>query len=187
MAKHKRSVKRKLNIKRILVLLAIIIFITIVIKNNLIYKTILAFNPITIQSLNINISKNEIEPGEEIEISTIISPENYSQSNLEWYVSDTDIVEVSDGKIIGKSEGKAKIYLTNNEIKSNEIEIECLIKIKKLNINNLTEEIKIGDTYKLETKILPEDATYQELHYESSNTDIIEVDKDGNLKANNIR
>ena len=102
MSKHKRSVKRKLNIKRILVLLAIIIFITVVIKNNLIYKTILAFNPITIQSLNININKNEIEPGEEIGISTIISPENYSQSNLEWHVSDTNIVEVSDGKIIGK-------------------------------------------------------------------------------------
>lgn len=187
MAKHKRRVKRKLNIKRILVLLAIIIFITVVIKNNLIYKTILAFNPITIQNLNINISKNEIEPGEEIEISTIISPENYSQSNLEWYVSDTNIVEVSDGKIIGKSEGKAKIYLTNNEIKSNEIEVECLIKIKDLSIDNLIEEMKLGDTYKLETKILPEDATYQELDYESSNTDIIEVDKDGNLKANNVR
>ena len=45
--------------------------------------------------------------------------------------------------------------------------------------------MKLGDTYKLETKILPEDATYQELHYESSNTDIIEVDKDGNLKVQN--
>lgn len=56
-----------------------------------------------------------------------------------------------------------------------------------MTINNLIEEMKLGDTYKLETKILPEDATYQELHYESSNTDIIEVDKDGNLKANNIR
>ena len=47
--------------------------------------------------------------------------------------------------------------------------------------------MKINDTYKLEIKIFPENATYKELIYESSNTDIVKIDKNGNLKANNIR
>ncbi len=187
MYKHRKKIKRKLNIKRILILLAIITIIILIIKNNLIYKTILVFNPITIQSLNININKNEIEPGEKVEISTIIYPENYSESNLEWHISDTNIVDISDGKIIGKSQGKANIYLTNNEIKSNEIEIECLVNIKEISISNLIDNIKLGDTYKLEVHILPENATYKDLIYESSDVNVLEINENGELKANNIR
>ena len=47
--------------------------------------------------------------------------------------------------------------------------------------------MKLGDIYKLETKILPEDSTYKELQYETNAPEIVTVNDDGNLIANSIR
>ncbi len=46
--------------------------------------------------------------------------------------------------------------------------------------------MKLGDIYKLETKVLPEDSTYKDLTYESSNIEIASIDDNGNIIANAI-
>ncbi len=132
------------------------------------------------------VEKNQIEIGEEIAVNQKLYPDNYTKSNFEWHSSNTDIIEIIEGKIVGKSVGKAEIYLTDNKICSNKIEIECLINIKDILIQNQVESLKLGDIYKLETSIVPENATYKELIFESSNLDIATVDNDGNIIANAI-
>ena len=53
-------------------------------------------------------------------------------------------------------------------------------------MKNEIQELQIGNVYKLETEIIPEDATYKELKYESLDASIIEIDNDGNIIANKI-
>lgn len=128
----------------------------------------------------------ELKIGEEININSKFYPENYTKSNFEWHSSNTDIIEVIDGKVIGKSVGKAEVYLTDDEVCSNKIEVECLIKVEDVLIANQVESLKLGDIYKLETSVIPEDATYRGLVFESSNLDIATIDNDGNIIANAI-
>lgn len=193
MSKHeikreKRNIKnKKVKFGRILFILIIICFAVLNYKFELISKAVLIINPILIDKIDISMEKVELEPGESINIEKKIFPENYSKSNLAWYNSDESIIEIQEEKVIAKNVGKATIYLLDEEnVKSNEIEVECLIKPKDVSIDNLITQMKLGDIYKLEAKVLPEDATYKELQYETSNPEILTVNDDGNLIANSI-
>lgn len=179
--------KKKIRFGRILLVLIITSFIILNIKFNLMSKIILIIKPISVEKIEISVDKIELEPGECIDIKKNIFPENFSKSNFIWHNSNDDILEIQDDKIIGKKVGKSSIFLSDEEITSNEIEIECLIKPKDVSIENLIEEMKLGDIYKLEIKILPEDSTYKELQYETNAPEIVTVNDDGNLIANSIR
>lgn len=194
MSKHeikkvkKNTRNKKIKFGRIFLILIIISFIALNYKFELVSKAILIINPILIDKIDISVEKLELEPGESVNIEKKIFPENYSKSNLVWYNSDENVFEIQEEKIIAKNIGKSIIYLSDEEnIESNRIEIECLIKQKDVSIDNLITEMKLGDIYKLNVKVLPEDATYTELQYETSNPEILTVNDDGNLIANSIR
>lgn len=185
--KNKVSNRRKIKFGRILIILILIIFIILNMKFELISKAVLIINPILIEKIEINAEVIELEPGETTNISKKIFPENFSKSNLVWCSSNPDIIEINDGNVIAKNIGKTTVYLSDEEnVKSNEIEMEVLVKPKDVSITNLISEIKLGDIYKLETKILPENATYKEFQYETLNPEILSVNDDGNLIANSI-
>lgn len=185
--KDKNTNHKKLKIGRILFLIAIICFAILNYKFELISKAVLIIRPILIGKIEINVEKIELEPGESINIEKKIFPENYSKSNLVWYNSNEDVIELQEETIVAKNVGKSIIYLSDEEnIKSNEIEIECLIKPKDVSIDNLISQMRLGDIYKLETKVVPENATYTTLQYETSNPEILTVNDDGNLIANSI-
>lgn len=178
--------RKKIRFGRIFILLIIIAMSVLTYKYSLISKAILIINPIIIDNIELTAEKTEIELGESINIEKKIYPEDFSKSELVWNSTNSDILEVVDGKVTGKSVGKAKIYLSDGETKSNELEIECLVSIGEITVGNLVSELRLGDIYTLETTVLPENATYKELTYESSNTDIITVNDNGSLIANAI-
>lgn len=187
---YKRSRKReKIKTKwKAFILIIIISIITVIlfIKLNWLSNITLTIKPIRIESINIIELNNEIQLGEEADLIINIYPENYSKSNLHWHIEDENIVEIIDNKIKAKNVGKTKIYLQDGEIKSNEIELECLINIKEINIANEIQELKIGSVYKLELEVIPIDSTYKNLKYESLDASVVSVDNDGNLIANKI-
>ena len=171
--------KKKIRVGRIFILLLIIVMTLVIYKCDLISKAILIINPIIIDNIEVSVEKKEIELGESINIEKKIYPEDFSKSELVWHSTNNDIIEVIEGKATGKSVGKASVYLSDGETKSNELEIECLVSTQEVVIGNLVSELRLGDIYTLEASVLPENATYKELIYESSNTDIITVnDKD---------
>lgn len=188
MSKHEKiEIRNKRNWKnKILVIFLVIVSCILIDKYNVIHNIVIAINPITINNLKIETEKSELELGEEINIKTEITPDNYTKSNLVWHSSNEDVVEINDGKAIAKSLGKSKIYLSDDETKSNEIEIECLVKLEDVIIENMIKEMKIGEVYKLKTKIIPENATYNQLEFESTNPNILTIDNEGNLIANAI-
>lgn len=190
MSKHeinKEKKNKKIKFGRIFLIIFIICFAILNYKFQLISKAILIINPILIERIDITVENIELEPGEEINIEKKIFPENYSKSNLVWYNSNKEVIEIKEEKITAKNVGKSTIYLSDEEnVESNKIEIECLIKPKDVLIDNLINQMRLGDIYKLEAKVLPENATYKELQYETNNPEILTVNDDGNLIANSI-
>ncbi len=184
---NKEKKNKKIKFGRIFLIIFIICFAVLNYKFQLISKAILIINPILIKRIDITVENIELEPGEEINIEKKIFPENYSKSNLVWYNSNKEVIEIEEEKITAKNVGKSTIYLSDEEnVESNKIEIECLIKPKDVLIDNLINQMRLGDIYKLEAKVLPENATYKELQYETNNPEILTVNDDGNLIANSI-
>lgn len=181
---HKK--KAKFRYRKVIILFIIMFSIVIISKYNLVSKAYLTINPIKIEKIEISSEKEQIEIDESININSKIFPENYTKNNLEWHSSNSNIIEISNGKIVGKSVGTAEIYLTDDETISNKLQIECFIKATEVKIKNPIESLKLGEIYKLETEVFPENATYKELEYESSNMEIATIDDNGNIIANSI-
>ena len=185
--RYKKKDKRKRKLKFFIIVIIVVITICILFfRFNWLSEIILFLNPIRIESISITQSNNEIELGDYADLNIEIYPKNYSTSDLQWHIYDENILEIEDNKVKAKNIGRTKIYLSDGEIKSNEIEFESLINIKEIAVKNEIQELQIGNVYKLETEIIPENATYKELKYESLDANIIEIDNDGNIIANKI-
>ncbi len=181
---------RKLNIKKVILFILIICTILVSLKCFIIPNLNKLIKQNRVEQIEISVEKSEIEIGENLDINVKFFPENKSrisdENDLVWKSSNTEVAEIKEGKLIGKSIGKTIIYAENEKLKSNKIEIECLINIKEVEIQNLVETIELGNVHKLNIKVLPENATYQELQYESSDINILNIDTDGNIIANAI-
>lgn len=184
--RYKKRNKGKINIIAFIVITIFIMACILAIRLNWLSRVILAIKPIRIESINIAESNNEIELGEYIDLNVNIYPENYSISNLEWHIEDENILEIENNKVKGKNVGKTKVYLSDGKVRSNEIELECLVKIQEVNIKNEICKLQIGSTYQLETEVIPDNSTYKDLKYESLDASVIEIDKCGNIIANKI-
>lgn len=58
-----------------------------------------------------------------------------------------------------------------------------VVDIEKIELNALNKEMIVGETTKLNATVLPTNATYNKLIWESSNNDVATVDANGNVSA----
>lgn len=143
--------------------------------------------PIAITSIEISIPELEIETNVSVEISTSIEPSNYTVSNLQWVSSNPEIINVENGIITTLNEGESTIYVINdNGVKSNEILVHSIVKIKELTLSKETLKINVGKSETLLATITPENATNKNLIWKSSNDDIASVDENGTVTGNNV-
>lgn len=163
MPKYKGSFsenERKLNIKKVILLFFIICVIFICFRFSVIQQLILKVKNTKIEQIEISVEKSNIEVGENLKINVKFFPENnrkiFDENDLIWKSSNKEVAEIKAGKLVGKSAGKTIIYVENDELKSNEIEIECLVNIKEVRIENPIETITLGNVYKLNITVLPE-------------------------------
>ena len=71
-------------------------------------------------------------------------------------------------------------------INKNEGDQTKIIVPTDVNVLNLITEAYVGDKYQIEAEVLPKDATYKSLVYESSDEDIASVSSSGLIKFLNI-
>lgn len=111
-------------------------------------------------------------------------------SNLTWSSSDENIVTVSDGVAKGRNPGRAIVTATHLSGSSAVCRITVIQPVSDLKfdlnqteLNNGTINVKIGDTRKIPVIILPTNASETQLTWESSNTQIAEVNQKGVITA----
>lgn len=126
----------------------------------------------------VNINKNIIEVGEKIEVEVTKYKENVILES-----SNPEIIKVEGKSIIGVSEGEAIIYATYNDEKSNELSLKCVVNLNKIILDKTELEVLINEEEKITATLVPENATYKELNWESSDESIATV-QNGLIKGN---
>ena len=111
-----------------------------------------------------------------------ISPDDAVDKTLSYSSSNTDVATVSsDGNILGVGSGTAKIKATAKNGVSSSIQIKVYSPVTDLVISTENCVLQVGEEFKLNVSVLPEDADNPNITFKSENDNIVTVDSNGNL------
>lgn len=120
--------------------------------------------------------------GEEIQLTATVFPEDAEYNEIIWFSTNEYVAMVDNGKVLAMSPGTtviqafAKGVMGICTINVNGIEVEEI----SLNIQEL--EMSVGDTFQLETYVLPQNAN-PEISFESSAPGTVSVNAEGLVTA----
>jgi uncharacterized protein YjdB len=152
-------------------------------------ETITAVCTVTVNEDAAGIELNHISYrlglGDKVTLKAIVTPEFASQ-NVKWTSSNTKVASVnSKGKVVGISYGFATIKAMTKD--GTELEASCEIEVVKPVQRVLLDKGSIsmmaGETKKLNATISPKSATYNTIHWTSSDDSIAMVDENGLVTA----
>lgn len=145
---------------------------------------------IPLENISFQEETYELMVEKSLEISPIYTPQDATNKNIVWSSSDENIATVNQhGQITAIKEGEAKITATSED-GAKIAECKFIIKadnthkrVEGVSYNSENLYITIGNSKNVDARFTPENATDQRIKYESSNTEIASVDKDGNVLA----
>lgn len=122
-------------------------------------------------------------------INCKVLPENATNPSLNYLSSNEQVLNVySNGKIVAKKEGSATITVSaaeNAELKDEITVTVSRVLATKVQIDNIPEELRVGETHKLAAAFTPKNASDKSVTWASSNTAVLSVNKSsGSLTAN---
>ena len=125
----------------------------------------------------------DVNIGENKRISVSFEPSNVTNKNLTWSSSNTKIVNVKNGVITGIRKGSAVVTATS----INGISARTTINVKEvytkgIGLNYTSKNLNVGEVFKLNASITPENVSNKNISWSSSNTKILVV-KDGVVTA----
>ena len=141
--------------------------------------------PVQIEKIELDIDSNIIQKGETKKLNVKIIPEEAKDHTVIYQSSNPNIVTVDDnGNLRGITSGKATIIVKaqENNVQA-QIGVDVYSKVTDILIDNNNIYMQIGDTFKINASIEPEDANEKEILFESNEKDIVTVDEHGNLEA----
>lgn len=71
--------------------------------------------PIKVTKIEINVEKQELDPGETLPILATVYPENATDKTINWVVENPDILTIEEGKIVAKEPGTTKLFCSSND------------------------------------------------------------------------
>lgn len=145
---------------------------------------------IPLENISFQEETYELMVKESLEINPIYTPQDATNKNIVWSSSSDNIATVNQhGQITAIKEGEAKITATSED-GAKIAECKFIIKadntykrVESVSYNTENLYITIGNSKNVDARFTPENATDKEIKYESSNTEIASVDKDGNVLA----
>ncbi len=133
-------------------------------------------------------NKDQYFVGDVIEYSYSFTPENTSFKDIEINASPESLVSIHDGEIVCLKEGKATLDFISK--KNDKLKKSISFDIKPVKGESISLgsdlELTIGDVRVLEPIITPNNVTYKDVEYSSSNDYVAEVTSSGTLKAKNF-
>lgn len=132
---------------------------------------------------------NTLVIGESMVLTAQFTPADTSDQTIVWSIDDAQIAHMmKDGTIIAKNVGTATIHAKQKDVEAF-FEIEVLpIDVESITIESdidtdAKNKIKIGDTASFSAIIFPENATYQDITWSTSNPEVATIDENGVLTA----
>lgn len=131
---------------------------------------------IEVTSVSIGAERLDLTAGDSHTFSVTVLPDNASDKSLAWNTSNPSVIVVDNGVATALAPGTAKIIATSKSGISAECDItvkECPATSIELNPNEIS--IKIGESYELDTKILPSAASCNAVSWTSSEPNVATV------------
>ena len=126
--------------------------------------------------------------GESAQIEARIVPDDATLKGIKYRSSDEGIVTVDDyGKIEAKDNGIAEIIITNEE---ESVTVKCKIivgiLVDKIVLDKKDLLLGLNEEEVLNATISPDNATNKEITWESTDPNVLNVDTEGKITANNV-
>ncbi len=143
-------------------------------------------NPIAVTGVSLNKTETAITIGGTEQLTAAISPSNAVNKNVIWTSSNTSVATVSSGGLVtAKAVGSANItVITEDGGKT----ASCIVTVNPIAVTGVTlnknsTTLTVDDTEQLTATIKPDNATYKNVVWTSSDTGIATVSSTGLVTA----
>ena len=135
---------------------------------------------VQVEKITLSLDKTTINKGERIKIKASISPEDAVDKTLKYSSDNTSVATVSsDGYIQGISSGSAKITAKASNGVTGTINIKVYSPVTDIITSTDNIVLQIGETYKINATVFPDDADNNNILYNTENNGIAKVDEQG--------
>lgn len=136
-------------------------------------------------SVTVTPSEAKMYVGSELQLSAAIAPDNASDKRLTWKSNNISVVTVdANGKLKAQGKGNAIVEVSTINGRT----AQCKVSVnptypESITVTPATYKFYVGDKYKLQAVIAPEDVQYKSIIWKSSDESIVSVDASGNISA----
>ncbi len=140
-------------------------------------------------SMNLNI-------GEEVTIKFLINPSNATLKETNWTNSDSSKVSMKDsvgyalikGIEVGSSDIEITVKDYDGNVKTDSVKVNVInsnqpVLVSSIALSPTSVTLNPNGTYKFNVTVSPSNATNKGVTWSSSNTNVVSVDQNGNIKA----
>lgn len=126
--------------------------------------------------------------GQETEISATVYPLNATNQEVQWTISDPEIIEIDESdlnaRIISLYPGEATITVTTIDGGyRTHCQVRVIVLVRSIGMHEEDITLNPGDSIELEAWVEPRNATDQRIAWESSDSSIAKVSEDGVVEA----
>lgn len=127
-----------------------------------------------LESITLDVD-NLISVGDKKTIKVSFYPSTVIE-NITWFSSNDSVVSVYNGVVTAKDIGKSTITAKTTSGIQKQVEIEVYRKAESLILDKQNIELSIGESSSLIATVIPNDATYSDLTWSSSNSSVASVE-----------
>lgn len=138
-----------------------------------------------IERIDLSIDNTTLQKGERKQLQVTISPEEASDHKVIYSSSNPNVATIDDkGVIHALTSGTTTITVKAQESSvQNSIEINVFSPVTGISIDQTEIYMPVGDNFKINAYIEPEDANNPNIIYKSDNEDIATIDENGIITA----
>ena len=155
-------------------------------------------NSVTLVDANNNTLSNSmnLNIGEEVTIKFLINPSNATLKETNWTNSDSSKVSMKDsvgyalikGIEVGSSDIEITVKDYDGNVKTDSVKVNVInsnqpVLVSSIALSPTSVTLNPNGTYKFNVTVSPSNATNKGVTWSSSNTNVVSVDQNGNIKA----
>lgn len=141
---------------------------------------------VKVTGVSLNKTSVSLYINQSTKLSATIKPSNATNKGVTWSSSNSSIATVdANGNVKALKEGTVTIIVTT---KDGKYTAKCTITVSKQNVtsvslNKTSVSLTVGNSTKLTATVNPSNATNKSVTWSSSNSNVVTVDANGNVKA----
>lgn len=162
-------------------------FITATTKNGLTDSVTVEVTEIAAERIEVD-GQSQVTIGEAADLDVIFSPADTTDQTVKWSVSDDSVASIdSDGNVQALNVGTVTVTVRNKDVQT-EFELEVVPRlVESISItSSVGDTMHPGDTASFTAAVSPENATYPEITWTSSDPEIAQIDSSGSLEAKSL-